>query len=243
MVGYIDCHCHLTHKSFIGKVDEVVSRAVSTGVSVIIDAGTSPADNRLIHRSDVVKAALGLYPDEATALSGAEFKQELEWIRGKEPFAVGEIGLDGTLPEFDLQKERFVEQLRLASSLGKPVIIHSRKAEKEVLEILEQEKTQRVLLHCFSGSKKLVNEAIENGYFFSIPTNVVFSTHFQELAKTVPSDRILAETDSPFLSPVKGERNEPANVVRTYEKIAELKGLDLEELKNIVYENYQRLFL
>ena len=133
--------------------------------------------------------------------------------------------------------------MKLAIKLNKPVIVHSRKAELECIEVLEKKKAKKVVMHCFSGNFKLVERAVKNGWLFSIPANATFSEHFQKLAKEVPLNQILCETDTPFLHPIKGEKdNEPANVIEAYKMIAKIKGISLEECEKRIEENYKRLF-
>ena len=137
-----------------------------------------------------------------------------------------------------LQEFAFREFLMLAKELEIPAIIHSRKAEQDVIRIIKEINYKKVVLHCFTGKKSLIKDY--KGYF-SIPAIILRSTHFQQLVKIVPLTRLLTETDSPYLSPFKDKPNEPANVVLTVKKIAEIKGI--EEPEKIIFMNYQRLFL
>ena len=122
------------------------------------------------------------------------------------------------------------------------MIIHSRKAEKEVLDVLEEMHAKKVILHCFTGKLKLVERAGKLGYTFSIPPIIHHAQQFQELVKKISITKLLTETDAPFLSPKKGERNEPAYVSITVQKIAEIKGMDVKEVEHSIYQNYQGLF-
>ncbi|MFH1211755.1 MAG: TatD family hydrolase, partial [Candidatus Woesearchaeota archaeon] len=135
---------------------------------------------------------------------------------------------------------KFIE---LSEKIGKPMIIHSRKAEKEAVEMLESSRVKKAVLHCFCGKKSLVNSAIDLGLYFSIPANIERAENFQANVCRIDISRLLTETDSPLLSPVRGERNEPANVLVTVKKIAELKKMDAEETANNIFFNYQRLFM
>jgi TatD DNase family protein len=132
--------------------------------------------------------------------------------------------------------------LRLAKELDKPVIIHSRKAEQDVIDILEKEQMKKVIMHCFCGKKSLVERASKLDYYFSIPTNVVRAENIQNIVKIIPLSRLFAETDAPFLSPYKDKQNEPSFITESYRKIAEIKGLTLEETKKNIFMNWQRLF-
>ncbi|MFH1133968.1 MAG: TatD family hydrolase [Nanoarchaeota archaeon] len=245
MVGLADVHTHLTDKAFALDRAEVVERAKAAGVAVMITNGLNPADNRqaLALASPSIKVALGCYPGDAVRLSDEAFAEELAWIKEQRCVAIGEIGLDGTLRGMPTQTRRFRALVRLAAGLQKPVIVHTRKAERLVLDLLIEEKAEKVVLHCFSGSAELIKEGAKAGFSFSIPTNVVFSEHFQRLVRLCPLQQLLTETDAPYLGPAKGQRNEPANIAVSIKKIAELKDLDAGEMKNIVFENYQRMFL
>lgn len=251
----VDVHAHLDWKDF-KDLDEVIERAKLAGVKAIISAGVDPKSNRQVleiaKRYDIVKAALGIYPPDALGRETntenlVDIDKEIEFItlNRSKIIAIGEIGLDYKSEDADkeMQKHVFVNQLRLAKKLNLPIIVHSRKAELEVIEILEKEGMKKVVLHCFSGKTSLIKKAICLGWSFSIPTNVVKSEQFQNLVKIVPLPQLLTETDSPFLSPFQGKRNEPAFVAESVKKIAEIKKLDQLEAANIIYSNYQNMFL
>ncbi|MBN2454018.1 TatD family hydrolase [Candidatus Woesearchaeota archaeon] len=239
----IDVHCHL--ELFKEEVSKVVERAENAGVRVIITSGMDSATNRkalsLSRKFKIVKPSLGIYPTDK--LSYPEIEAELKFISGKKDkiVAVGEIGLDYTLPDKKKQQDLFESQLFLAEKVGKPVIVHSREAEADVIKMLKGHSCKAVL-HAFHGSVKLVREAAESGIFFSIPSNIGRSEQFQRIVKEVPLSHLLTETDAPFLAPEKGQRSEPAFVAQTVKKIAEIKGLDEIEAANIIYSNYQNLF-
>jgi TatD DNase family protein len=239
----VDVHCHL---EMIGmELEPAINRAQSAGVKAIITAGTTPESNRqaleFAAKFPVVKASLGIYP--LTQLSEQEFELELKFMEGSKSrfVAVGEIGLDYKHGTAAAQIPVFERQLSLAEKLGKPAVIHSRQAEAEVLEVLSRHKCKAVL-HCFHGSISLVKKAITMGCFFSIPANIVRSDRFQRLVKEVPLHQLLTETDAPFLAPEKDTRSEPAMVLSSVRKIAEIKGLSEEDAANIIFSNYQQLF-
>jgi len=226
----IDVHAHLDWKDFESELDDIVKRAENAGVKVIISAGIDSKSNKKVleiaEKYEIVKAALGLYPPDALARETnseliSEFKsdinshvdEELKFIETNKDkiIAIGEIGLDFLSKKSDLklQMETFVKQLKLAKKLDLPVIVHSRKAEADVVNILEKEGMKKVVMHCFCGKKRLIKKAIELGWYFSIPTNVVKSQQFQDMVEMIPLQQILTETDSPFLSPYQGMKNEP----------------------------------
>ncbi len=249
---FIDLHAHL---DLVKDIDRAVEEAKKAGVSIIVSSGIHPKSNRIAleveEKHDIVRASVGLYPIDAlkTEISPEKYSvdidEEIEFIRQNRDriIAIGEIGLDfKTGKDKDEQEGLFRRMLDLASELDKPVVIHSRKAEADALKILKGY-SLKIILHCFSGKKRLVEKAIKRGYMFTVPTIVVKSEQFQHLAGVVPLNQLFCETDSPFMSPYEGRKNEPAFVVESYKKIAEAKGLDMSEVRNIIYSNWQRTFL
>ncbi len=251
----IDIHCHLDYPDF-KDIDAVIQRAKDAGLSAVITNGIDVRSNRAVlemaGKYPIVKAALGIYPPwvlkkeyEQLGMQWQEFDNddEIEFIRKHKPIAIGEIGMDFKEDiEREEQKKLFVKMIRLAKELDKPVIVHSRKAEKEVIEILEAEKAKKVILHCFSGNKKLVERAIKNGWYLTAPTHIVRSEQFQHHVKAVDINHLFCETDAPFLTPFQGKRNEPAFVVEAYKKVAEIKGMTMEEVEKNIFMNYKRVF-
>ncbi len=257
----VDVHAHLDFPEFASDLPAVLARARSAGVTAIIAQGVNHSSNKKVlaiaEKHGIIKPALGLYPLDAPnvrvheSYAGARPRREpgveetLRFIRehASRIVAIGEVGID--LKESD-DKERQVENLtkilRLSHELGKPLIIHSRKAERLVIDLLAHAKLWRVILHCFSGSKSLVKRAVQLGFFLTVPSNAKRSQHFRMVAREVPLSHLLTETDAPFLSPVRGERNEPFHVREAVEVIAEEKGLNPEETARAIFLNYQRLF-
>ena len=246
-----DVHAHL---DMIGDNERkaVVDRAVAAGVKVIITNSVDPKSIRktleLQQTFKIVQAALGLYPTEAARLSAAAIEGELNFIRSCKDrvVALGEIGLDYQEAKGDRERQQqqqlFERQLELANQLGKPVIIHSRQAEKNVVETLTRFGCKRVVLHAFHGSLKLVQAAAEAGFYITIPTNLRRSSHFQAIVKQLPLSRLLTETDAPYLAAEKDGKSEPSHIAATVERIAAIKAMAPEEVANILYSNYQRLF-
>ena len=247
----IDAHAHLNDKAFQSDLDAVMKRAEKAGIKVIINAGTSPQTNKetliLAKKYKIIKPALGLHPTDCVKLTIEQITKELKFIEKNKQkiIAIGEIGLDyhwhKQTKEHEKQKKAFNELLKLAEKLNKPVFIHTRSAVDDSLEILKKYKL-KVILHSFGGAKKQIHEAIKQGYYFSIPTSIVRSTHFQELAKLVPLSKILTETDCPYLGPKKQERNEPSNIIYSIKTLAEMKGITEKEETNNIFLNYQTLF-
>ncbi|MFH1612381.1 MAG: TatD family hydrolase [bacterium] len=252
----VDVHAHLDWKDFENELDEIIKRAENAGVKAIITAGVDMKSNRkaldIAEKYDIVKAAIGLYPPDALSREtnsdiNENVDEELKFIETNKDkiIAIGEIGLDFLSEKSDLkfQMETFVKQLKLAKKLNLPVIVHSRKAEADVINILEKENMKKVVMHCFCGKKRLIKKAIEMGWYFSIPTNVVKSQQFQDMVEMIPLQQLLTETDAPFLSPYQGLKNEPAFISEAIKKIAFIKKIEQEELANIIFNNFQRLFL
>jgi len=283
----VDVHCHLNDSRFDVDRTEVIERFEEKGGEVIVTSGVNPASNRasleLSEKYDVVRAAFGIYPVDALAAEVAsgesnellreleefDVDEELAWIEAhaEDCVAIGEIGLDYNYKEFqtesnrEKQKEVFRKCLRLAKKLGKVVVIHSRKAEADAVEILEEEgfaivpkgtppaqtasvsaDKVGVVMHCFNGKKALIRRCVENGWSFSVPAVIVRLEHFKMLVRMVPLENLLTETDGAYLAPVAGTRNEPVNVLVTLEEIARIKGIGVEKVSEKVWENAERLF-
>ncbi|MBS3098494.1 TatD family hydrolase [Candidatus Woesearchaeota archaeon] len=258
----IDVHAHLADEEFTKDLGKVIERARKADVKAIITNGSDHKTNvsslKIAEKYDIVKAALGIYPLYAVDLGLREAAYPMEKIKpididnelkfieeNKDKLtAIGEIGLDYTVKGKEKeQKEVFQKIIRLAEKIKKPIIVHSRKAEDDVIEMLNSSKIKKVLLHCFSGKKNIVKKAADLGYHFSIPTNVVRAQNFQLMVKEININQLFCETDAPYLSPFKDRRNEPAFVIESYKKMAEIKGMELQEVINNVWMNFQRLFL
>ncbi len=246
----VDVHAHLDFDDFKDDLDEVLERASEEGVKIIICNGVGPDSNKkvleLAKKYAILKAALGYYPCDCDKVSGEQFDKELDFIRKNKDniIALGEVGLDRKWDnDFEKQKDCFRKFIDLSIEIDKPLIVHSRKAEADVIDMLEEKQAKKVVMHCFMGKKKLVERIIKNGWYLSIPATVVRSEQLQYIVEACPIRQLLAETDSPVLSPREEKRNEPSFIVDGLKKIAEIKGLDSEELKNLLFANYQRLFL
>ena len=173
-----------------------------------------------------------------------DIDEEISFIKeNKESIvAVSEVGLDFVHGENRHQIEDFEKMIKLAEELKKPIVVHSRKAEQKCDEMLESSKNKKIVMHCFSGKKSLVKRIADNGWFLTVPAIVVRSQQFQDIAKNVPISQLFCETDSPYLSPYKEQSNEPAFVIESYSKIAEIKNMDVNEVMNNIYMNWQRVF-
>lgn len=255
MTLFIDIHCHLDFEGLIERLDEVIENAKKAGLKAILTSGVNPETNRKIlkiaSKYDIVKPSFGLYPMDALSREADDenlfdVDDELQFlVDNKDAFiSIGEVGLDyKNGKDKQMQKAVFEKVLETAKKIDKTVIIHSRKAESDALDILESMEMKKVMMHCFSARKHLIKKAYDLGYYFSIPTNVVRLQQFQEMVKEIDINHLFCETDAPFLSPFKDKKNEPAFVVESYKKIAEIKGMTLEEVKNNIWMNFERLFL
>jgi TatD DNase family protein len=263
-MGLADVHAHLTHPKLLPDIDAVVARAAAAGLTTIVSNGLNPRDNEatraLAGRHPVVKPAFGFYPvdtvlAEMVAL-GVEYPRDEEpvstdegvaWVRDHVDgaFAVGEIGLDGHwVPEslWAKQEAAFRALVRIAREADKPMIVHTRRRERRALEILEEERATRVNWHCFGGKVNLARQIAERGHWLSIPANARRSESFTRMLQTCPRERLLLETDCPYLSPNREERNEPATVAGTAAYAAELWGVSVDEVTARMSENFTRLF-
>ena len=260
----IDVHSHLDHALIRNNLDEIIKRAKEIGVRHIITNGINPETNRMCleisRKYDIVKCAMGIYPRSSLKkeIASGEYPlknddfdidEEIDFIRKSknEIVAISEVGLDFVDGESKEQVSDFQKMIELAQELHKPIVIHSRKAELKCVEMLESSSLKKIVMHCFCGKKSLVKRISDNGWCFSVPATVVRSQQFQELVKMVPLSQLFCETDSPYLSPYKSEDNsfmvnEPSYVLESYKKIAEVKQLEIEEVANNIYLNWQRVF-
>jgi TatD DNase family protein len=243
----IDTHAHL---SALDDADEAVQRAAAAGVTRILTVGTDTGDCRralaLADRHDGVFAVLGIHPHEAGTATADDLAALRDLLGHPKAVAVGETGLDwyrDHAPRDD-QRRVFAAQLELAAELGKPVVIHTRAADDDTLAALANH-PGAVVLHCFS-SPRFLPGALERGWYVSFAGNVTFpkAVDLRLAATEVPADRILAETDSPYLAPqpVRGRRNEPANVVHTLAALARARGEEPAELERQIEQNARECF-
>lgn len=254
----VDVHAHLDHYLLINKTDEIINRAKNAGLSHIITNGIDPQTNRicleLSRKYPIVKCAMGLYPRSALKKDiesgyplkavGFDVDLEIDFIRenSQNIVAIGEVGLDFVNGEDSQQIGDFEKVIELAEELKKPIIVHSRKAEQKCIEILESSKLRKIIMHCFSGEKRLIRKIGDNNWFLTVPTIAVRSMQFQEIIRDIPVSQLFCETDSPYLSPYKGQWNEPAFVIESYNKIAEIRHMDINEVVNNIYMNWQKVF-
>jgi TatD DNase family protein len=248
----INTHTHVHGPEFDPDREQALSRARDVGVEVCIAVGTDVADSRraieLATKHPAVFASVGVHPHEAAGLT-AEGLDELTRLAGAERVvALGETGLDYYYEHSpkDAQRARFADQIRIAAGLGLPLIIHTRDAWDDTFHILDEHPHRGGVFHCFTGSREHAEAAIARGFFVSFSGIVTFAKaqDLQAVAARVPLDRVLIETDCPFLAPVphRGTRNEPAFVALVAQKLAELRGVSVEDIARRSRENARRCF-
>jgi TatD DNase family protein len=255
-VSLIDSHCHLDSPEFDADRDEVVARALEAGVDhmVAIGTGTGPPDLeagiRLADRYAQFYATVGIHPHDAAKASKADVDRLAELLSHPKVVALGEIGLDYhyDFSPRETQTSVFIEQMEIAAAAKKPIVIHTREAWDDTAALLEHYWRPHGIggiMHCFSGGPVEARRALDLGFYLSFGGILTFpkAIDVQAAAKEAPADRILVETDSPYLAPVpkRGKRNEPALVVHTARKLADLRGQSLEEVSLVTTENFRRL--
>ncbi|MBW6463156.1 MAG: TatD family hydrolase [Dethiobacteria bacterium] len=250
----IDTHAHLDFPQFRNDLDVVLKRARDAGIAAILNAGADEGSSKrsveLSLKYPWISASVGIHPHSAAKAADGWLKRLEMLAENDTVLAIGETGLDyyRNLSPHEDQELIFREQLRLACRTDKPVIIHSRQAHNETLKILkEEELPSRVgVMHCFSGSFAQMEKFLELGFYISIAGPVTYpkSHELRDLLKFIPSDRLLLETDAPYLPPqaYRSERNEPAFIRLTYERVALTLDQDLEQLSKQLYLNAVRLF-
>jgi len=242
---FVDTHAHLDFPEFDVNRGEVIDRAKKAGVTIINCVLNREGLGKISPFFDDVYLSIGATPYN---LEPGYFESQMGLMQENKDslVAVGEVGLDYHWVKDkegrEKEQENFLSAIELAKSLEKPLLIHSRNSEKPCLEILEAEGVKKAVMHCFSGSLKEAAHALELGYLISIPTNIARSKQKQELAKEVPLESIVLETDAPYLAPEPGEVNEPINVRATAGMIAEIKKLDVSEVARQTTGNARHFF-
>ncbi|MBS3902444.1 MAG: TatD family hydrolase [Dethiobacter sp.] len=253
-MALIDTHAHLTDNRFARDLDEVLLRAEESGISAMINVGYDlPSSRRcvaLAAKREMLFATVGIHPHEAAKVGEQALAQLRQLALSGKVVALGEMGLDyyyNHSPR-DLQQELFRRQIRLAKSLSLPIIVHDRDAHEDVLTILREEGAETVggVLHCFSGNRNFALRCLALGFHISLAGPVTFSNSrdLAAVAEAVPADKLLLETDAPYLAPVpyRGKRNEPAYLLAVAEKVAALRSTTVEELSDCTTENAKKLF-
>jgi len=249
-----DSHSHISDEKFNNDREDVINRAKENGVKLIMNPGVDLESSKkavvLSEKYEMIYAAVGFHPHEAKYMDDTMLLLIKALAKNKKVKAIGEIGLDYYYDHSprDIQKECFIKQIRLAKELKLPIIIHDRDANQDTIDILKEENAFEtgVLMHCYSGSVELAKEYINLGAYISLAGPVTFKNAKKpkEVAKYVPIDRILIETDSPYLSPEpkRGKRNESSNVEYVCNQIAILKDLSFDVVAEATYDNAKRFF-
>lgn len=249
---FIDTHIHIDFPNFNKDRADVIKKAQEVGVEKMINVGvnleTSQKSIDLAEKYENIWATVGVHPSDVKEYT-PQIEQELfELAKHNKVVAIGEIGLDYFYGKetIDLQKEVCIAQIKMAKELNKPLVIHTRDAGDDLLKILKQENPNHVVIHCFTETEDFAKEVLDMGYMISFTGIMTYpkADDLRQVVAQTPLDRIMIETDCPFLAPQKqrGERNEPAFVVEVAKKIAEIKGVVLEEIAEVTTMNAERFF-
>lgn len=249
----IDTHCHLTDDRLLSQLDSVLARAQSAGVARMITIGTDLADDRaaiaLCRGRENLRCSIGVHPNYTQNADVADVEQLRELQKDPSVVALGEMGLDYFHKFADRahQRQMFEAQMRLAAELGRPVVIHSREAIDDTLAVMKSFPAVRAVFHCFTGSAAEAEKILQAGYWISFTGPITYKKNdaLRDVVRMMPLDRIMVETDAPYLSPEpmrSHKTNEPALVMHTAVKAAEVKGLTVAELDRITTANAARFF-
>ena len=249
---FFDTHAHYDDDRFDEDRDSLLDSMPESGVSLIINAGSSVNNSRrglqIAERYPFIYASIGVHPHDAKEMDDDSIAELRELLRAPKALAVGEIGLDYhyTLSEVEVQKQRFREQLELAREAKMPVIIHEREAFADVMEIISDFKDLRGVFHCFSGDKHAAGRLLDMGWMLSFTGVVTFKRAdvAREAASYVPLERLMLETDAPYLSPepVRGKRNDSRNLLYIAQRLASERGISVQELADATMRNGRAFF-
>ena len=259
----IDSHCHLDDKQFDPDRNELIARALAAGVERMLAIGTGdgPPDLeaalRLARQHSFIYATVGVHPHDASKATPETFAALETLAAETKVLAIGEIGLDYhyDFSPRDVQRDVFIRQLKLAGRAGKPIVIHTREAWDDTLLVLKEHlhgsawrcPTGTGIIHCFSGGPEEARQALDLGFYLSFGGVLTFpkAEALREAARLAPEDRLLVETDAPYLAPVpkRGKRNEPAFMVETARRLAAVRGTTPERIAEVTTENFERLML
>ena len=255
-MGLFDSHSHLNDEKFDEDREKTIDEIVKSGVTNFITAGYSVESSKkaieIAKKYDFIYTTAGVSPNDIPQDEDELWKQlaEIENIakNNSKVLAIGEIGLDyyWNTENKELQKLAFIEQIKIANKLNLPIVIHTREAVMDTLQILKENKVENTgIFHCCPQNRELIKEGLKLGFYISFAGPITFknSKYAVEMINLVPNDRILIETDSPYLAPepVRGTRNTPSNVKFVAQKIADVKGLTLENVEKITFENTKRI--
>lgn len=249
----VDSHCHLNYPDFQDDLPEVMKRAEQNGITTFLTINTRLSETVAIQeiaaQYPTVYCTVGVHPHDAEAYVYEGVKEEIRaFAKHPKVVGLGETGLDyyyNNSPKKQ-QIQSFRTHSELAIELGLPLIIHTRDADEDTIAVLDDYKAATGVFHCFSGTNALARQALDRGFYLSLSGILTFkkATHLQEIAKWAPLDRLLVETDAPFLAPIphRGKRNEPAFTKYTAEFLADLRGISFEEIAKVTTDNFFNLF-
>ena len=250
----IDSHCHLDHSPLLENLDEVIKRSKTVGIEKLLTISTNNNSFnkivKLINQDSIIYGTYGIHPHEVDKelVSKNEIIENVSTY--KKIIGVGESGLDFYYNNSDRDKQilSFKNHIEAAMELDMPIIVHSRNAENETLDVFEQyiNKKLKILMHCFTGSTQFAKKMMKFNTYFSASGIITFknSSDLRDTFKMIPQDRLLIETDSPFLAPdpMRGKKNEPSFIKYTLDKLSSIKNLDIKYLDKITSQNFNRLF-
>ena len=248
-----DSHAHYNDEKFQEDREKVLSQIYKSGVTKIVNAGYNLESSRqaieIANKHEFIYATVGISPNDIEDYKEEHLKEIAKLAQNKKVVAIGEIGLDyyWNKENKDLQKEVFISQIEIANKLNLPIVIHTREAIYDTLEILKNNScNKKGVFHCCPFNVDLVREGLKLGFYISFagPTTIKNSKNASEIINMVPLDKMLIETDSPYLSPepLRGKRNDSRNVIYIAQKIAEIKQISIEEIARATYENAKRIF-
>jgi TatD DNase family protein len=253
----IDSHCHLDSDQFDPDREAVIQRAFDAGIGLMVAIGTGngppdlEAGIRLAEMYEAFYATVAVHPHDASKATDETLKRLAELSRHPKVVAIGEMGLDYhyDFSPRDTQRGIFIQQMKIAAEVKKPIVIHTREAWDDTIQVIEQHWDASLggIMHCFSGGPKEAQQALDLGFYLSYGGIVTFpkALDIQAAAYMTPDDRILIETDAPYLAPVpkRGKRNEPAFMLETARKLAALRGVSEQEIADATTSNFRRLCL
>ncbi|MDD5182177.1 MAG: TatD family hydrolase [Candidatus Nanoarchaeia archaeon] len=248
---YADVHAHISEDIFDADRKKILDECRKKGISIVNCSGTPESNRKALKLAKEFKElniCLGIYPIQCAEMSDREFFNELEFIKqnADKLAGIGEVGLDFYWIKDDEKRRREVERFReiiwLANKVKLPLNVHTRDATAESVSLLAQSAHVPVVLHSFVGEPAVADVAVKNGFYFSIPVNVIYNKKRQKLVESLPMGCILTETDCPYLGPDPKKRNDPLNIPLGVKKIAELKNIHEDETRRIILENARRVF-
>jgi TatD DNase family protein len=252
---YVDSHCHLTFEDFKDDMDGILARANNAGVEHMVSICTTidefPAIHTLVSRHDQMSCTVGIHPHEAESQAKITVEELKQYATQEKVVGIGETGLDFYYEHAPraIQIEQFRTHIAASRDLQIPLIVHTREAEQETLEVLKEEYKKGEfpgVIHCFTASAKFAEEVLKLGFYISISGIVTFkkATALQEIVKNIPLEKLLIETDSPYLAPIpnRGKRNEPSFVIYVAQKISEIKDIPSKKVAEVTSNNFYTLF-